>query len=432
MSAHTVSAQRDRTDPIPDLDLGDPDPASSPLRDATLDRLRAEHPVFWHAPKSRPGFWAVISYRHAMQVYRDSATYSASHGMTLDSLRPEPDPASGIMVEVTDPPAHRRLRRSVAHFFTEGAVGDLAPLIDDHVASLVEGVATGEVIDFAEDVAAGIPTFAAGLLLGLPAADLGWITSRTAQVFLSGAEGDRDLRRAAEHANNELLSYFARLLQTSTHPGAPRGMVRRLAEGTASRDGLSGPEVILNSLNLAIGGTTTTRSVLTNLMHALLGAPGVLTDLAAHPEKVPAAVEETVRWANPVHHLARVATADVELGGHRILAGDPVLVWARSANRDESVFPDPGSFDIDRRPNPHIGFAAGTHGCPGTTLARAQLRSTLTHLSRTVAHVRAAGPARLMQSNFLHGYTALPVVLHPARHRADDPLTRLAASPDQS
>lgn len=410
----------DRADPIPDIDLADPDPAHAASLDGALADLRREHAVFWHGPKSRPGFWAVIRYAETMRVYRDPVTFSAAHGMTIDSLRPDQDPASGMMVEVTDPPEHRRLRRSIGAFFADGAIAALEPSIDDYARRLLTAVRDhGAPVEFVGAVAGRIPTYAAGLLLGLPPEDLDWITSRTAQVFLSGPDAAtrEDLRGAAEQANQELLAYFAKLLRTTKRGAAgagaahPDGLVQRLAAGTATRDGLTTGEVVLNALNLAIGGTTTTRSVLTNLMEALVRFPEVFQALRAEPAAVPTAVEEAVRWANPVRHLARVATRDIELGGRDIRAGDAVLVFPRSANRDETVFPDPDVFDIWRHPNPHIGFAAGPHSCPGTGLGRAQLRATLRHLQEIFAGAEPAGSAELMQSNFLYGFARLPVRL---------------------
>jgi cytochrome P450 len=405
---------RDRTDPVPDIDLADPDPIRMDTHDRVLADLRREHAVFWHGPKSHPGFWAVIRYAETLQVYRDPTSFSATHGMTLDTLRSGPDPASGMMVELTDPPDHRRLRRSIGAMFADGVVAELDTAIDGYVRRLLTGLRErrGEV-DFVEAVAAPVPTHAAGLLLGLPADDLDWITNRTSRVFLSGQRaGTReDLREAAEQANGELLGYFARLLRKGARGPAAGSLVERLAAGTTNRDGLSAGEVILNALNLAIGGTTTTRALLSNLAHALAQRPQVFQALREDPSAVPTAVEEAVRWANPVRHLTRIATRDLELAGHDVRAGDPVVVWPRSANRDERVFGQPDSFDIHRHPNPHIGFAAGPHSCPGTGLGRAQVRTMLRHLVDIFTGIELAGAPEVMQSNFLHGYTRLPVRL---------------------
>jgi cytochrome P450 len=412
-----AGASLDRADPIPDIDLADPDPARTPELDRVLAGLRREHAVFWHQPKSHPGFWAVIRYAEVVQVYRDAGTFSATHGMTLDTLRRELDPASGMMAEVTDPPEHRRLRRGIGAFFADGVVTSLEPLIDGYVRGLLTTISDrGEPVDFVRAVASHVPTYAAGLLLGLPADDLEWITARTARVFLSKPVGAPDdaTREAAEQANGELLAYFARLLRTARRGSADGGpgsgvLVQRLAAGTESRDSLSTGEAILNALNLAIGGTTTTRSALTNFMAALLQFPEAYQALRGEPTLVPTAVEEAIRWANPLRHLVRACTRDVKLGGRDIRAGDPVVVWPRSANRDEAQFSQPEVFDIRRYPNPHIGFAAGPHSCPGSGLARMQLRAVLRHVLAAFNGCEPAGPAQLMRSNFLHGYDRLPV-----------------------
>lgn len=409
----------DRLDPIPDFDLADPWRTDRPDLDVLFARLRSDgHAVFWHGPKSRPGFWAVIAHAETLQVYRNSATFTATHGMTLDTLQAERDPASGLMLEVTDPPEHRRLRRSVSTLFGDGIVNELTPVITDYVGTTLADLQDSEDTDFVESVASRIPTYSAGLLLGLPRDDLDWVASQTAVVFLSDA-GCREgpLREDAQRANNELLAYFAKWFRASIRAGEPRArLVDHLATATANGNSLTAGEAVLNALNLAIGGMTTTRALLSNLAHVLATNRHIFRAIRDDPDVVPAAVEEAVRWANPVHHLTRVATADAFLGGRSIRAGDAVVVWPRSANRDESVFPQPEVFDVRRSPNQHIGFAAGAHSCPGAPLARAQLRATLQAIAVNFTDLGLAGTPELMKSNFLHGYSRLPVHLHRVAH----------------
>jgi cytochrome P450 len=170
-------------------------------------------------------------------------------------------------------------------------------------------------------------------------------------------------------------------------------------------------EVMLNALNLAVAGTQTTRNSLANMVHAMARFPGSFAAVRADPGLIPTAVDECVRWANPVRHLARTTTCDVELGGVAIAAGSPVVAWHGSANRDEAVFALPHRFDVGRRPNPHIGFSAGPHGCPGSGLARVQMRSALAHLAALFSAVELAGEPRRLASNFLDGVEELPVRL---------------------
>lgn len=404
----------DRVDPIPGIDLARPDLHHTLDLQGVFADLRREHPVFWHEEKSRTGFWAVTRHADTVRVYRDTDSFTATHGMTLDSLRPDRDPATGLMVEVTDPPHHRRLRRSIGAFFSDGAVSTMSSAIDDLVVGLLNDIlARDEPVDFVQAVAGRVPTYAAGLLLGLPAEDLDWITTRTSQVFLSGEETSDgvavDLRERAEQANADLLGYFAKLVRSRRSRSGSRGLVQQLAEGTGDRGGLTTGEVILNSLNLAIAGNETTRCSLSNMVLALIQFPDGFQALRKDAALVPTAVEEAIRWANPVRHLTRVATRDLELGGRAVNAGDPIVVWPYSANRDEAVFQLPHVFDIRRYPNPHIGFATGRHSCPGSGLARAQMRTTLRRMVELFKTVELAGEPRPVRSNFMHGYESLPV-----------------------
>jgi cytochrome P450 len=404
----------ERTDPVPDLDLARPDLHHTLDLQGVFSDLRREHPVSWHGPKSRIGFWSVTRHADVVRVYRDTATFTATHGMTIDSVGPDPDPAAGMMAEVTDPPEHRRLRRGIGGFFSAGAVAAMEPDVDALVRRLLTGIRDrDEQVNFVPEVAVRIPTQVAGLLLGLPPEDLDWIAERTAQVFLSGdatVEGRLvDLDAQATRANGELLSYFSKLVRSGRRGAGRPGLVQQLAEGTAGRDGLTKGEVILNALNMAIAGTQTTRNSLGNMLLAFVQFPQSFQALGRQPQLVPSAVEESVRWANPVRHLTRVATRDVELGGRTVRAGEVVVLWQVSANRDEAVFPLPHVFDIRRHPNPHIGFATGVHSCPGSGLARLQMRTTLACLTELFAGVELVGVPELVRSNFLHGYERLPV-----------------------
>jgi cytochrome P450 len=217
------------------------------------------------------------------------------------------------------------------------------------------------------------------------------------------------LREQAAQANAELLGYFSKLVRSGRHRSGANGLVQRLAAGTGDRDGLTTGEVVLNALNLAIAGTQTTRCSLANMVLALTQFPDSFQALRADVSLVPTAVEEAVRWANPIRHLTRTATRDVELGGKAVRAGDPVVVWPHSANRDEAVFDLPHVFDIRRYPNPHLGFATGPHSCPASGLGRLQMRVTLARMVELFTDVELAGPPQMVPSNFLLGYERLPV-----------------------
>ena len=161
---------------------------------------------------------------------------------------------------------------------------------------------------------------------------------------------------------------------------------------------------------LMIAGNETTRHTISHGMHALMENPDQLRLLQEDPSLIPNDVEEILRWATPVLHFRRTATRDVELRGQRIRAGDKVVTWYISANRDETVFPDPYRFDVRRNPNPHVTFGpGGPHFCLGAHLARLETRVLFQELLPRLASIEPTGPVERMRSNFVHGIKHMPV-----------------------
>jgi cholest-4-en-3-one 26-monooxygenase len=147
-------------------------------------------------------------------------------------------------------------------------------------------------------------------------------------------------------------------------------------------------------------------------MRALLDNPDQLAKLQADPsaERIERAVEEILRWASPILHFRRTATRDVELRGKTIKAGDWVVLWYVSANRDEEAFPDPFTFDVDRSPNDHVTFGGGgPHFCLGANLARMELRFIFSELVTRLPHLRLDGDVEMLRSNFVGGIKHMPV-----------------------
>jgi cytochrome P450 len=159
-----------------------------------------------------------------------------------------------------------------------------------------------------------------------------------------------------------------------------------------------------------IAGNETTRHTITHGMRALMDNPGQLRALQDDPSKIPFAVEEILRWASPVLHFRRTATQDTELGGQTIRAGDKVVTWYISANRDEDAFPDPYRFDIARSPNEHVTFGpGGPHFCLGAHLARLETKVLFQELLPRIRSIEPAGPVERMRSNFVNGIKHMPV-----------------------
>ena len=168
---------------------------------------------------------------------------------------------------------------------------------------------------------------------------------------------------------------------------------------------------------LVVAGNETTRNAISHGMKALTDFPDERARWMADFERVaPTAVEEIVRWATPVIHFRRTTTRDVTIGGQQIRAGEKVILWYNSANRDEAVFPDPHRFDVTRTPNDHVGFGAGgPHFCLGANLARREIRVMFGELLRRLPDIHVTAPPDMLQSAFIHGIKRMPVAFTPAR-----------------
>jgi len=170
-------------------------------------------------------------------------------------------------------------------------------------------------------------------------------------------------------------------------------------------------------LLLAVAGNETTRNLISGGMLALIEHPEQRARLIADPSLIPSAVEEMLRWVTPVMHFRRTATCDTELRGVKIKENDKVVIFYSSANRDESVFPDPDHFDVGRTPNEHLAFGIGQHFCLGANLARLEIRVLFEELLRFYPAIELAGPVLRLRSNFINGFKEIAVRLGPAANR---------------
>jgi len=209
-------------------------------------------------------------------------------------------------------------------------------------------------------------------------------------------------------AATELYVYFNQLgEQRRADPGDD--IISKLITEVEG-DALGPHEFETFCLLLTVAGNETTRNATSHGMHALLDHPDQMQKLRDHPELLDPAIEEILRWATPVIHFRRTATADTEVGGQAIAAGDPLVMFYTSANRDEAVFEDPMSFDITRDPNDHIAFGGGgAHHCLGANLARLELQIIFKELLASTRSITQAGDVERLRSNFINGIKHMPV-----------------------
>jgi cytochrome P450 len=348
--------------------------------------------------------------KDVVEFYRDSARFSSERGNVLDTLLAGTDSAGGRMLAVTDGQRHAALRALIARAFTEVS---LAPVVDGVRRNarrlLVQAVERGSV-DIASDIAADIPVAATCDLIGVPASDRALILSLTSSAL--GSDHGVPTAEDTFSAKSEILLYFADL--AAQRRRQPReDLISMLVTGEVDGVTLTEDEIIFNCYSVLLGGDETTRLAIISGIFALAEHPDQWRALRDGLADLDRAVEEILRWTTPALHSGRTAMTDVVFGGRLIEEGDIVTVWPASANHDEAQFTEPAAFDLGRWPNRHVTFAYGPHFCLGSALARIEISSVLSGLRELAADLEVAGEPRRVYSNFLSGYSCLPVMLRP-------------------
>ncbi|MFB8280452.1 cytochrome P450 [Nocardia colli] len=370
--------------------------------------MRAERPVAWHDRRGGEGFWVVTRYADARKVLADHETFSSEGGTTL-SMLDAPDPAAGVMMQASDPPRHRILRRELSGRFAASAMPAHAAMVGDYVNRALDRVRGSESWDLAE-VFRPLPMQVGARLLGLPDADVAELL-RLAYASLaphdprfSGA-GEPEVAAAAAHA--EILAYFSERIAERRSTPRPDDVLSHLLDVRIDGRALDDYAVLVNCLSLLLGAVVTTSHVVSGMVIALTepsGGEGIWPDAP-----IAGIVEEGLRWCSPVIHFMRRARRDVDLHGIRIARGQAVTAWLASANRDEAVFPRPYELDVRREPNRHLAFGAGPHLCLGANLARLMLTSVFSQLISEFEAFELAGPAVHLASVEIAGVTSLPI-----------------------
>jgi cytochrome P450 len=414
------------TGALPAPDLTDHDVFQAGVPHEYFRSLRHHDPVHWTPWRHGRGFWSLTRYADVVAVSQDVATYSSQVGASaLEDLAPDALAARSSMIDV-DPPEHTPLRRSVTAPLTRRAVSRYDEPIREVVRQTLDAALPAGEFDLVEQVARRIPIRVLAQILGVPQDDEDLLVELSDKLIantdpdLTDVQFDRDdtdpyrLLPFRNPASLELHAYGRRLAEQRL--AQPRqDLVSSLLHGAGGQPPLLGRDFDAMFLLLVVAGNETTRSAISLGVQAFLEHPDqwdLLRRLG--PAALPSATEEVLRWTTPLHHFRRTATRDTVLAGRSIGAGDKVVIWYPSANRDETVFADPDSFDVTRDPNPHVSFGrGGPHRCVGEHLARLELQITLDELLRRVGRFTATGPATRVRSNFVHGLKTLPVAVIP-------------------
>jgi cytochrome P450 len=381
--------------------------------------LRARAPVHWNQHRSR-GFWSISRYQDALAIYRDPMTFSSENGIVAILTDKQDEMASSLgfrkMLIFNDPPRHTRMRQLVNRRFTPRALAPLEAPIRTIATEILDSVAPRGQCDFVLEVATKLPTAVICEMMGIPRGDRDLMFA-LANMSVGSQDPeyqvDGDGRRTGQQAQREYFEYLTRLVeQRRTHLSSD--LLSAIIAGEFDGQRLTPSEIVFNSFLFVVAGQETTRNAISGGMLALLRNPAERARLMADRSLMPTATEEILRYVSPVTHIMRTAKRDVELHGHKIRAGDRVVIWNASANRDEDVFPDADRFDVARTPNEHLGFGHGEHYCLGANLARLEIKVMIEEVLARLPDMELMGEVTRLRSHFVAGIKHMPVRYTPA------------------
>jgi cholest-4-en-3-one 26-monooxygenase len=394
---------------MPTVDLASPDAFVDGPPHAALAQLRRTDPVHWQPMDGEPGFWAVLRHADVAHVARHTEIFSASEGgMVVEDLSPENLAMVRNMLLAMDPPVHTAHRAPLTPHFRARVIGVIEARVREICRTIMAEAKERRDVEFVHEVASPLPTRVIGELFGLPQEDWAHV-HQLAERMTSGQDSDL-ADTGSEAAAIEMAMYAIGL--AATRRGVPSD---DLFSAILAADFGGQPMTDLDFgsffVQLVTAGNDTTKGMLGSGLLTLLEHPEQLAELRIDHSCIPGAVEEIIRYANPLHYFRRTALVDVELSGAHIAAGDKVAMYYTSANRDEEVFRDPQAFDIHRHPNPHLSFGIGSHFCLGVHLARLEGRVFFEELLDAFTTIELAGEPARVRSNLNNALKRLPVRL---------------------
>ena len=414
--------------PLDEVDLADIDGFADLRGFAQFDTLRREDPVHWNPePSPNHGFWAVTRYEDIWEVDRDPETYTSEKFVNLEEVDDDLQDIRRSLLE-TDGPRHTSLRKLIAKEFTPRSLKNYEAFLRELTKNTIEtALSSGDQFDFVESISADFPIQVLARLLDVPPEDTPQLIA-WGNEFVGNTDPDFAKVRADTPESDQYrhLPFRSPTVQEVWDYGNDLRDQRVGGEGTdlisilANRmpdDGipLSQQDFNMYFTLLVIAGNETTRHAISNIMLGLMEQRDQLAALQENPELVAPALEEFLRYASPVYHFRRTATRDAELAGKQIKAGDKVVMWFASGNRDDSVFENPYKIDITRKNVDHMTFGKGSpHLCLGNNLARMEIRLMFEELLPRLADIQLAGDVKRVRSNFVNGIKAFPVKVTPA------------------
>jgi cytochrome P450 len=401
-------------------DLTDHDTFEAGPPQATFARLRRDDPLHWTEWSSGQPFWSVTRHADILALNGQPDLLSSARGIRMEDQSYEEYLARRTFQE-TDAPEHMQTRVKVAKAFSKGVMAQFETAIRDICVDILDTALPQGTFDATKDIARQLPMRMLGRIVGLPDADLPWLVEKgdaliantdpdfTTHVLDKMTTDEFRLMPFNSPAGAELYAYAKDLMASRAATGDASGVLHLILQ--PGPDGTTMPDHEFRNffcLLVAAGNDTTRYSIAAGLQ-ALAHQPELLDQIRSGAVDDTMA-DEIIRWATPALYFRRTATRDFDMHGKTVCAGDKVLYWFASGNRDETAFDDPMRVNLARTPNRHLSFGqGGPHVCLGMWLARLEVRVLFQELAKRIRTIEPAGPQKFLRSNFVGGIKSLPV-----------------------
>lgn len=418
---HSAALEQARADaarmPLEDINVGDRALYATDTVLPYFERLRREAPVHFCRESEDGAFWSITRFDDIKEIELDWQRFSSEPSIVLFEAgdRQEDDEIARVPSFIAmDPPKHTVQRKAVRPGVAPKQVRHFEDTIRERAAKVLDSLPVGEEFDWVPAVSIELTTQMLATLFAFPFEERHKLTRWSDVATARPGDGVIDSWQQRTDELTECLQTFLDMWDERAAAEPNFDMISMLAHAPATADmNTRQLELLGNMILLIVGGNDTTRNSMTGGVLALNQYPEEYGKLQANPGLLRNMVDEVIRWQTPLAHMRRTVTRDTEYAGRKLKEGDKVVLWYLSANRDESMFEDGDRLRIDRKnAQEQLSFGTGIHYCVGAHLGRMQIQVLWEEIMKRFSRVEVVGAPTRIPSNFVRGYSHLPVRLH--------------------